>query len=229
MKLLEQDRIEVLSVLTRPMFPDAVCLSFTDPREPAYGLWPQETAHVTNAIEKRRREYAAGRRAARNALKQLGEPFAAIGTATDRSPIWPEGIVGSIAHNGSTCIATLARSSEIRSLGVDIEDDTPLSTDLEPIICTKEERRWLEGFAPHHRRRYAKIIFSAKECVYKCQYPLTGEMLDFHAVTIHLGKGFGQFHAEFNVDAGMFHAGDLLVGNVVTGHDMIVTGMTLRT
>ena len=84
-----------------------------DPRE----LWPQEREAVLKAIPRRQREFAAGRAAAREALTQLGWPAQAIPSAPDRSPVWPEGLVGSIAHTHSTCVAVAGRRSEERRVG----------------------------------------------------------------------------------------------------------------
>ena len=155
-------------------------------RHPAEGgdLWPEERDAVARAIPKRQREYAAGRHAARAALAEVGVTPMAIPMRPDRSPVWPSGYIGSIAHCDSCCIALAASLTDHPALGVDIEPTGQLEPDLIPVICTPEERHWLAGTA---NPGFAALqIFSAKEAIYKAQYPQTGAVIGFDAVTISL-------------------------------------------
>ncbi len=77
-----------------------------------------------------------------------------------------------------------ARSTDYQSYGVDVEPATALEPDLIDVICTPSERAWVAdqpnpGIA-------AKLIFSAKEAFYKAQYPLTGKVIAFDAVTVEI-------------------------------------------
>jgi 4'-phosphopantetheinyl transferase EntD len=74
-----------------------------------------------------------------------------------------------------------------QTLGVDIEPATPLDPDLVAVICTPAERAWLAGETDPGLA--AKMIFSAKEAVYKAQYPLTGKVIGFDAVTLEMIEG----------------------------------------
>jgi 4'-phosphopantetheinyl transferase EntD len=76
------------------------------------------------------------------------------------------------------CIAALARAATYRSLGVDLEPDLPLPSDLAPTICRPDEPSDLT------RRR-----FSAKEAVFKALYPVTGVMFGFHGLFVDLETG----------------------------------------
>lgn len=158
----------------------------TDPRQ-MVPLWDEETAAVARAIPKRRAEFAAGRSAARAAMAEIGIAPVAIPQGRDRAPLWPAGLAGSIAHCDTCCIAAVALHGHYAALGVDIEPATRLATDLIEVICTPAERAWL-GNQPDPGLA-AKVIFSAKEAVYKAQYPLTGKVIGFDAVTLEMTAG----------------------------------------
>jgi 4'-phosphopantetheinyl transferase EntD len=175
-----------LEAALRDMLGPSVAVALTDPRDPVDDLMPEEQAHIARAIPKRRFEFAAGRRAARQALAELGQPSTAIPQAPDRSPIWPDGLTGSITHCDTLCIAALAPQTCHRSLGIDIEPATPLSADLEPVIATPSEQRALAALPPARRLHMAKQIFCAKEALYKAQHPITGLRLEFQDVELDL-------------------------------------------
>jgi 4'-phosphopantetheinyl transferase EntD len=90
-------------------------------------------------------------------------------------------------------VVAVTRSTEIAGVGIDIEEDTPLQAELIPMVCTPEERLWVDGFEPASRRELAKIIFSAKEAFYKCQYAITRAQLDFHDVHLRIDLAGGLF------------------------------------
>ncbi|MDX8349855.1 4'-phosphopantetheinyl transferase superfamily protein [Cognatiyoonia sp. IB215446] len=182
---------EIRAALQDMLGPD-FGVGVTDPRDPADGLWPEETPAVARAVEKRQRDFAAGRRAAREAMSALGVTPAAIPQGNQREPVWPEGLIGSISHCATCCVATVAHTSQHRTIGIDIEPATPLDPDLIPMICTAEEQNWLP--AQPDPNLAAKQIFSAKEAVYKAQFPLTREVIGFKAVTLRFDGA--NFNAE---------------------------------
>jgi 4'-phosphopantetheinyl transferase EntD len=175
----------IRAALHKMLGPDAG-IGVTDPRTAAE-LWPQETAAITRAIPKRRAEFAAGRSAARMAMAELGLAPCTIPQGPDRAPTWPAELSGSIAHCDDFCIAAVAFKTHYKTLGIDIEPATPLATDLTDIICTKAERDWLAS--QPDASLAAKMIFSAKEAVYKAQYPLTRQIIGFDAVTLTISNG----------------------------------------
>lgn len=188
---------EAIRSALRDMLGPEVGISLTDPRAPEEGLLPEETPAMARAVPKRRREFAAGRRAARAAMAELDLPPAPVPQGPHREPLWPEGIVGSIAHCDTLCVAVVSRSH--RTLGIDIEDATPLPTDLEKIVCTKAERAWLNTLPSAERGVSAKQIFSAKEAVYKAQFPLTGQVIGFQDVNLRFEPEQGLFEVEMNI------------------------------
>src|SRR5688572_22461211 len=132
----------VVSKLTRvieTLFPsDVVTVRATAEMYDA-PLFPEEEAVVAKAVEKRRREYAAGRAAARAALAKLGIAPVPIAASDDRAPEWPHGIVGSISHTKSCCAVALARAELYAGVGLDVEGAEPLKPDLLKMICTRDE------------------------------------------------------------------------------------------
>lgn len=171
----------------REILPDTVGVAVCDPREPqAYGggLWPEEKPAIANAVAKRRREFSAGRSMARQAMAAIGLSQVSIPMGSDRAPIWPEGTVGSISHCESLCIAVVARSCDIRELGIDVEEYTPLEQGLWAEICVEEEAAWLKTQPYEMRGHFAKRIFSAKEAVYKAIFPRVRQVLEFDAIKV---------------------------------------------
>ncbi|MGR3504381.1 MAG: 4'-phosphopantetheinyl transferase family protein [Paracoccaceae bacterium] len=146
-------------------------------------LLPTEEVAMRRAVPSRRAEFTAGRAAARLALQRLGLPPAAIPSAPDRSPVWPAGVTGSISHAAGLCAAVLSRDLAA-TLGLDIEEATPLDEDLWPLVLTPSELQALDDHAPAQRGRIAKRIFSIKEAAYKAQFPLTGAVIGFQALEV---------------------------------------------
>lgn len=210
------------------LFNADVAIAQGDPRSLAATLYPAEQSYVSRATESRRREFAAGRSLARQAMTSLGVPQAAIPAALDRAPVWPAGIVGSISHCSRWCVAAVARSQDCSSIGIDVEPATPLETDLLDTICDDDELRWLARQAEPGRGLLAKAIFSAKESVYKAQYPLSRQMIDFHAVSVALDIASGSFLARFRVDAELFLSGYQASGRIAITADFIATGVALK-
>lgn len=169
------------------LFPAGVHSASSPDRAPEEELFEVERGAVARAVPSRRAEFAAGRVLARRLLERVNVAAAPIPVGPGRAPVWPEGVVGSIAHTRGLCVAAAARRADIRSLGIDAEPDEPLEPDLWDTICTDEEIAWLGGQPAESRGRLARILFSAKESVFKCQYPVTRDWLDFKDVTIRLG------------------------------------------
>jgi len=103
-----------------------------------------------------------GRDAARAALASLG--IAGDLAAGPQGPMWPGGIVGSIAHTDGTAVVIAARINDRAALGIDFErGDRVLSERVIERITTEKERVWLRtagGDMP-------LVLFCAKEATYK--------------------------------------------------------------
>jgi 4'-phosphopantetheinyl transferase EntD len=149
-------------------------------------IYPEEEASVRGAAMRRRQEFAAGRLCARRALDRLGVPGGPIPVGRRGEPLWPEGVVGGISHCSNYCGVVVARDTCLAGIGLDLECVDDVRPELWRHICTPDELRQLYALPDGQRRSVAAVIFSAKESAYKCQYPLTGQWLDFSDVAIHV-------------------------------------------
>ncbi len=158
-------------------------------------LFAEERAHVQAAVAKRRAEFATARVLARRALAALGAPPVALVPAPDRAPVWPPGYVGSISHCADHCAVAVARSRDVSSLGLDVEDLRELDPSMRDLVLTPAERRWLRAQPDALQPMLPIVIFSAKEAYYKCQYPITHGFLDFQDVELTIAWAAGTFEA----------------------------------
>ncbi|MBN2717089.1 MAG: 4'-phosphopantetheinyl transferase superfamily protein [Deltaproteobacteria bacterium] len=193
--------------------PVAVKESAIDQMAALPALFPEEEALLTRAVLKRRVEFSTGRQLAREALAELGIAAAPIPANTDRSPVWPDNVVGAITHCNSWCAAGVAFKNDIRYLGMDIEEYLLRKMDAGMIdhICVPEERDWLSSYRGDMRRRAAMAVFSAKEAWYKAGFPTAQTFLDFKGARISF-ESFDDHHAIWRgvllKDWGPFRSGD---------------------
>ena len=170
------------------LFPEDVIVELAAPWMWAAELPRAEEALIANAVGKRRREFAAGRTCARHVLERLGFD-AGLTIAKDASgaPVWPGGVVGSISHTDDFCVVCItSHVGEFAGIGVDVEKDTPLDPGLMDLICDEAEKEMCFSTRSMDPYRVAKVIFSAKESIYKCLYPVIRTTLEFHDVRVRL-------------------------------------------
>jgi 4'-phosphopantetheinyl transferase EntD len=173
-----------LSSTTQCLFPAGVIAA--EMREPgdASLLYPDEAVAVRRAVAKRVREFAAGRACARRALAELGIRDFALRAAHDRQPLWPPSVVGSITHTTGLCAAVVANRDRLAALGIDCEVVGNAGQELWESICGPAETAWRRSLPAEQQAAAVTLLFSAKEAFYKCQFPLTGEWLDFHDLRV---------------------------------------------
>lgn len=198
---------------------------------PVDELLPEEAALLERAAPSRRLEFRAGRHCARLALSRLGSAGPVL-RASDRSPIWPEGIVGSIAHTRTEgrafCGAAAARADAVSALGLDVEIDAPLETKLWRRILRPAEEVWILAQPEPDRGFWAMLVFSAKEAVYKCQYPLSRQFLEFSDVELGAKPGQREFSAKLLRAAPPYETGHEFVGRYTRKSGIIASGVALR-
>lgn len=139
-----------------------------------FTLHPLEEQALGEAVSpKRRKDFTLGRAAARKALEQVGFPVVSpVLRGEHREPLWPVGIVGSIAHGGGYGVAVAAWQQDVPALGVDIQQVEERYTDeLISRFADPDEFDWVRC-DPAHRTERAVRLFSAKESVFKALYPL---------------------------------------------------------
>ncbi|GLZ28842.1 4'-phosphopantetheinyl transferase [Lentzea sp. NBRC 105346] len=158
-------------------------------------LFPEEEAVLGKAVEKRRREFSTARWCAREALNVLGLPPSPILPGPKREPLWPTGIVGAITHCTGYRAVALARGTDFATIGIDAEPHAPAPDGVLKAIAVQTEldrMPKLEAIDP--TVCWDRLLFSAKESVYKAWYPVAKRWLGFEDADITLDPG-GTFEA----------------------------------
>ena len=105
--------------------------------------------------------------------------------AAGRSPVWPQGYVGSITHTDDLLGVAVARRKDFRSVGIDAEAIIQPETTVEiDDLCMSERERSLRDSVEIDHQTFSSLCFSAKEAFFKCLYPLTGVWFDFQDAEI---------------------------------------------
>lgn len=150
-------------------------------------LYPEEQAVVARAVDKRRREFGSVRLCARRAMEKLGVEPGPVLPGERGAPRWPEGILGSMTHCTGYCAAALVRAPELASLGIDAEPHEALPEGVLGAVAAPAERERVHALtAAHPAVHWDRLLFSAKEAVYKAWFPLTGRWLDFQEADLHI-------------------------------------------
>jgi 4'-phosphopantetheinyl transferase EntD len=164
-------------------------------------LFPEEQAAIAKAVDKRRHEFTTVRACARTALARLGLPAGPIIPGQRGAPTWPAGVVGSMTHCAGYRAAAVAWSRDVRTIGLDAEPDAPLPDGVLRIVALPAELDQVgELGAAAGSVAWDRLLFCAKESVYKAWYPLTGRWLDFGEATVDLDPA-GTFTARLHVPA----------------------------
>ena len=175
------------------LFPEQVRCVMSNDYPARFDLLPAELESVEAMSPKRHMEFLHGRSCARLALAGLGYPGCAVPLGADRAPVWPDGVVGSISHCGDTAAAAVAHRSDVGGIGLDLERNEELDQPLLAMICRDEEfERLGDGDV---RLLMAKLLFSAKESVFKCVFPQVRRFIDFREVEIELDLDANTFRA----------------------------------
>lgn len=164
-------------------------------------LFPEEEAAIARSVDKRRREFTSARACARRALAQLGEPPAPLVPGERGAPSWPEGIAGSMTHCDGYRACVLARTADFVSVGLDAEPNLPLPDGVDRMILLPEEKDHVTALA---RRSpgvcWDRLLFCAKEAVYKAWFPVTRAWLGFESARIEFAET-GTFTARILIEA----------------------------
>lgn len=144
-------------------------------------LLPEEVRAFAGSVVKVKRASGAARIVARQLLTQLGYPASALPKSASGAPVWPAGVTGSLAHDSRVAIAAVGLSRDVGALGIDVEPAELLPSELLDLVATPRERLRMAD-DPYHGR----LLFVAKEAVYKAVYPLDQTFLEHHDVEINL-------------------------------------------
>ncbi|MDK0522797.1 4'-phosphopantetheinyl transferase superfamily protein [Streptomyces sp. ML-6] len=156
-------------------------------------LMPAEEELVHRYVEKRRLEFTTTRHCARRALGELGIAPVPILKGERGAPVWPQGVVGSMTHCVGYRAAVVARDADVLTIGIDAEHNAPLPDDVhDNIALTTEQEREHELRRRNPGIHWDRLLFSAKESVYKAWFPLTRRWLGFEEadIVLHPDGGF---------------------------------------
>ena len=161
-----------------------------NPADQDFRLLPEEQAFAESfSSQKRRAEFTFGRINSHRALSRFGlesEPI--LRNPETREPCWPDSIWGSITHSAGFAAVAVGLKKEIKGVGIDLESfSRSVDFKIRRHVCVDSELEWLESLPTKQANRALRIIFSAKESIFKCIYPSTKTYLRFKdaAVTIN--------------------------------------------
>ena len=158
-------------------------------------LHPAEENYFSQLSSVSRKEhYRSGRICAGEVLSKLGsigQPV--LRDPQTREPLWPEGISGAITHSGNWAAAAAGKTSEVLGIGIDLEDlERQVDSRISRHVCLPEEQKWLQECGEDFLEQNLKIIFSAKESIFKAFFPYTRTYLHFHDARILMEQTFFQ-------------------------------------
>ncbi|KAA3447833.1 4'-phosphopantetheinyl transferase [Mesorhizobium sp. SARCC-RB16n] len=147
-------------------------------------LLPAEAGSIPARQPAMRRASGAARWIAHRLLADAGfDGFALLRTPSG-APAWPEGMTGSLAHDDDMAVAAVAPVAGIGSLGIDVEPALPLPDEISALVAIPADR-----IGAANRQLAGRILFAAKEAVYKAAYPLDREVLGYEDITVDLETG----------------------------------------
>ena len=145
--------------------------------------------------QKRRDEFTLGRICAHRALSRFGlesEPI--LRNSETREPCWPNSVWGSISHSAGFAAVAVGLKKEINGIGIDLESfSSSLDIKISRHVCVASELEWLESLKIKQARRALRIIFSAKESIFKCLYPRTKTYFSFKDAEVSVNDEENKF------------------------------------
>jgi 4'-phosphopantetheinyl transferase EntD len=205
---------------------DAAIVEATDEDMWSHGLLPEEAACLRSASHKRLREFTAGRNCARGVLELLGCNAAPILVGESRQPILPAEAAVSVTHSEGYCAAAGVRKDTCLSIGIDTETNRELDVELRDLICTGQELVSIARL-PRVACDWHKLVFSAKESLYKAWYPLCHRYIDFLEVTLQIDPRKSAFSAVGPRDLRRALGLATVTGRYLIEHDRIYTAVTV--
>ena len=167
-----------------------------NPADQDFRLLPEEQAIAESfGSQKRRAEFTMGRIYAHGALSRFGlesEPI--LRNPETREPCWPDSICGSITHSAGFAAVAVGLKKEIKGVGIDLESfSRSLDFNIKRHVCVDSELEWLESLPTKQANRALRIIFSAKESIFKCIYPETKTYLTFKDAAVSVNETENNF------------------------------------
>jgi enterobactin synthetase component D / holo-[acyl-carrier protein] synthase len=205
------------------LLPECVAAAHARTLDTPITLHEAERASLGAASPGRAGEFATGRACSRRALSRLGFAPAPITRGADREPRWPDGVVGSITHTRGYVAAAVARSDALAAIGIDAEQHDRLPAAVLRSVALPVEQRHIAAL-PRDETCWDRLLFSAKESVFKAWYPLTRRWLGFEDAIVRFDPPTGTFRASLLVP------GPPLYGRPITafrGRFLVADGLVL--
>ena len=163
---------------------------------PVFPIFPEEEIYLkTIGSKKRQAEFTLGRSCAHQALSKFNLESGAIARNPEtREPCWPETIYGSITHSGEFAAAAVGLAKDVSGIGIDLESlSRVVDFNISRHVCVDAEREWLETLSPENKNLGLRIIFSAKESIFKCMFPISKTYLYFKDAEITIDEDNSEF------------------------------------
>ena len=154
---------------------------------PDFLLHPEEEKiSASFGSSKRRAEFSLGRYCAHRALSKFElESVPILRTAETREPYWPASVRGSITHSEGFAAAAVGMTKDVSGIGIDLESlSRVVDFNIRRHVCVEKEREFMESLTAEQANRYLRIIFSAKESIFKCFFPISQTYLSFQDAAI---------------------------------------------
>ena len=145
--------------------------------------------------QKRREEFTHGRICAHRALSRFDLEYEPIlRNSETREPFWPNSVWGSITHSAGFAAVAVGLKKEVNGIGIDLESfSSSLDIKISRHVCVASELEWLESLKIKQARRALRIIFSAKESIFKCLYPRTKTYFSFKDAEVSVNDDENKF------------------------------------
>ncbi len=219
---------KLIIIVINTLIPDNIACEFTNENISLSEVYPAERQIIQNASKKRIQQFLAGRNCAHLAIKKLNfnnqQP---ILIGNNREPVWPSGLTGSITHINGYSVAVIASTKEISGIGIDIELNSKLNNNIIPNIQTNSEIiRNGELSLSDRILCINKLIFSAKESVFKFIYPFVLKYIKFKDVEIILDVETKTFKIFFlNLELSSTFKNSVLIGKFEVNQKYIATAV----
>lgn len=180
---------------------------------------------LSKAVISRKAEFLAGRLLASTMMNALKIKSEIIDIGTNRVPIWPVNIKGSISHFDEVVICSICTDKRLKRIGIDIEGHSNnISEDLMEAIMNQAEKKLAHNHGIIERHAFS-LFFSAKESLFKALYPEVNHYFDFDAAEIiKINTELQTFEISLNYDLSLIHQkGVSFNGKYLLSDEQVIT------
>ena len=109
-------------------------------------------------------------------------------------------------------------TKDVSGIGIDLESlSRVVDFNIRSHVCVEKEREFMESLTVEQANRYLRIIFSAKESIFKCFFPISQTYLYFQDAEIIIDDKNSEFSFLLSkactgiTSAGFQHSGKFLI------------------